>query len=137
MPRTWTSGGCNCRSSGSEREELAGTPGTKRSSNRSAGSSGLPAATHGGIFRTIRPVPYPGRTPHIFVAVFREGDEPYVTQLYVKGEPRNSTDFLFARIPPERRELVTAAFMPVSRGEAEREAVFDIVSAGRDGTPAG
>lgn len=88
-------------------------------------------------FRTIRPVPYPGRTPHIHVAVFREGEEPFVTQLYVRGEPRNDADFLFRRVPPEHRALVTAEFVPAKRGDAELEAVFDIVLAGRDGTPAG
>lgn len=86
-------------------------------------------------FRTIRPVPYPGRTPHIHMAVFRHGDEPFVTQLYVKDEPRNSSDFLFNRIPPERRELVVAEFRPAG-GEAELQAVFDIVLGGREGTPA-
>jgi protocatechuate 3,4-dioxygenase beta subunit len=32
-------------------------------------------------FRTIRPVPYPGRTPHIHVAVFPSDQPPFVTQL--------------------------------------------------------
>lgn len=50
-------------------------------------------------FRTIRPVPYPGRTPHIHVAVFPEGERPLVTQLYVAGEPLNDGDFLYRRIP--------------------------------------
>lgn len=88
-------------------------------------------------FRTIRPVPYPGRTPHIHMAVFQEGAEPFVTQLYVKGEPRNAGDFLFTRIPSERRALVMAEFVPAGSGGAELEADFDIVLAGRDGTPAG
>src|SRR5690606_26639932 len=34
-------------------------------------------------FRTIRPVPYPGRTPHIHLAVAVSGREPLVTQLYI------------------------------------------------------
>ncbi|BAU47540.1 intradiol ring-cleavage dioxygenase [Sulfurifustis variabilis] len=88
-------------------------------------------------FRTIRPVPYPGRTPHIHMAVFRGDAEPFVTQLYVKGEPRNAADFLFGRIPPDRRGLVMAEFVPVVGGDAELQAVFDVVLAGRDGTPAG
>jgi protocatechuate 3,4-dioxygenase beta subunit len=85
-------------------------------------------------FRTIRPVPYPGRTPHIHMAVFADGAEPFVTQLYVKGEPRNASDFLFTRIPPDRRELVMAEFAPATHGNAELEASFDIVLGG---TPAG
>jgi protocatechuate 3,4-dioxygenase beta subunit len=86
-------------------------------------------------FRTIRPVPYPGRTPHIHVAVFVDGEPPLVTQLYVAGEPLNDGDFLYRRIPAERRGLLTAGFLPVAGGEAELAATFDIVL-GRDGTPA-
>jgi protocatechuate 3,4-dioxygenase beta subunit len=85
-------------------------------------------------FRTIRPVPYPGRTPHIHVAVFLEGERPLVTQLYVAGEPLNDGDFLYRRIPAEQRGLVTTEFRPAG-GEAELAASFDIVL-GRDGTPA-
>ena len=86
-------------------------------------------------FRTIRPVAYPGRTPHIHVAVHLEWEPPFVTQLYVAGEPLNDGDFLYRRIPSERRSLVTAAFVPTGGGDAELAATFDIVL-GRDGTPA-
>jgi protocatechuate 3,4-dioxygenase beta subunit len=79
-------------------------------------------------FRTIRPVPYPGRTPHIHAAVFREGAEPFVTQIYVAGEPRNAEDFLFRRIPSEVRHLATAAFEAGPSGEAQR-ATFDFILA--------
>jgi protocatechuate 3,4-dioxygenase, beta subunit len=85
-------------------------------------------------FRTIRPVPYPGRTPHIHYAVFPEGAPVFTTQLYVEGEPLNAGDFLFNRIPVERRELVLASFVP-SSGEAELSAEFDLVLGGADGTP--
>ncbi|MEJ2575993.1 MAG: protocatechuate 3,4-dioxygenase [Gammaproteobacteria bacterium] len=78
-------------------------------------------------FRTIRPVPYPGRTPHIHAAVFREGERPFVTQIYVAGEAGNQEDFLFRRIPEELRRLVLADFAPGS--EAELSARFDFVLA--------
>lgn len=78
-------------------------------------------------FRTIRPVPYPGRTPHIHVAVFPEGTKPFVTQLYIADEPRNAEDFLFKRIPPDRRHLVLTQFKPVSGVEAEVAAEWDMV----------
>ncbi len=87
-------------------------------------------------FRTIRPVPYPGRTPHIHVAVFPVGGRPFVTQLYVEGESRNSGDFLFNRIPLERRELVLADFVASGAHGAELEARFDIIFDGSGGTPA-
>ena len=36
-------------------------------------------------FRTIKPVPYPGRTPHIHVGVSRNGHRVLTTQLFVNG----------------------------------------------------
>ncbi len=86
-------------------------------------------------FRTIRPVPYPGRTPHIHMAVFPTGAKPFVTQLYVKDEPRNAYDFLFNHVPAEQRHLVVADFVPAKNHEVELNADFDIVLGGTGGTP--
>ena len=86
-------------------------------------------------FRTIKPVQYPGRTPHIHVAVFPSGETPFVTQLYVRDDPRNEQDFLFNRVPVERRHLVTADFAPAARDDAELQARFDIILNRSDGTP--
>ncbi len=86
-------------------------------------------------FRTIRPVPYPGRTPHIHMAVFAPGAPPFVTQLYASGESLNAADFIFSRIPSERRHLVVADFVPADAGDAELMARFDIILGGADGTP--
>ena len=44
------------------------------------------------LFRTIKPVPYPGRTPHIHYAVKVKGRELFTTQCYIKGEPGNEKD---------------------------------------------
>src|SRR5436305_277554 len=41
-------------------------------------------------FRTIKPVPYPGRAPHIHYKVRRGGKELLTTQCYVKGHPGNA-----------------------------------------------
>jgi protocatechuate 3,4-dioxygenase beta subunit len=58
-------------------------------------------------FRTIRPVPYPGRTPHIHFAVKAPGRE-LVTQMYVAGEPLNERDGLYRSIrDPRQRAAVT------------------------------
>lgn len=78
-------------------------------------------------FRTIRPVPYPGRTPHIHFAVFPEGERPFVTQLYVRGEPLNARDGLFNDIPADRRELVLANFTPAQGAGAELMATFNVI----------
>lgn len=86
-------------------------------------------------FRTIRPVPYPGRTPHLHVAVFPGDEKPFVTQLYVRGDPRNQGDFLYNHIPEDRRQLVTADFVESGREDAALQAHFDIVLDRHDGTP--
>ena len=78
-------------------------------------------------FRTIRPQPYPGRTPHIHVAVFPANDEPFITQLYVADEPRNADDFLYQRVPEAQRRLVTAKFRPSAAVDAKLVADWDIV----------
>ncbi len=80
-------------------------------------------------FRTIRPVPYTGRTPHIHAAVFVGNKRPFVTQIYVAGEPLNQRDFLFQRVPEALRPLLLAEFVPVRDPVAVLSAKFDIVLA--------
>jgi protocatechuate 3,4-dioxygenase, beta subunit len=73
----------------------------------------------GYAFRTIRPVPYPGRTPHIHVAIVAPGREALVTQFYVAGEPLNQRDGLFnAMRDPRQREAVLLRLEPAERIEA-------------------
>ena len=80
-------------------------------------------------FRTIRPVPYPGRTPHIHFAVTARGFPTLTTQMYVAGEPGNDGDFVLRRIvDPEARAAVIVPLQPA--GDVETGAllgVFDIV----------
>lgn len=78
-------------------------------------------------FRTIRPVPYPGRTPHIHFAVFPHGGASFTTQLYVAGEAGNAADGLYRRIPLESRHLVTIEFLPAAGADTELRAACDIV----------
>ena len=80
-------------------------------------------------FRTIKPVPYPGRTPHIHVKVKRAGRDVLTTQCYVKGEPQNDRDGVLRGIRDARaRESVIVEFAPM-RGSRNGElaAKFDIV----------
>lgn len=72
-------------------------------------------------FRTLKPVPYPGRTPHIHVAVSGPGiDRPLVTQLYLKDHPLNVQDFLFNRLPAgPARDSVLVDFQPAPKVEAD------------------
>lgn len=80
-------------------------------------------------FRTIKPVPYPGRAPHIHFAVSGPGFEPLVTQLYVAGAPENATDFLLNGIPdPRLRQLLVVPFERLP-DRPELVARFDLVLA--------
>ena len=80
-------------------------------------------------FRTIKPVPYPGRTPHIHFKVNRGGKELLTTQCYVKGEPRNQKDGLYRSLrDAKQREALTVAFTRVKDSRiGELAARFDIV----------
>jgi len=81
------------------------------------------------LFRTIKPVPYPGRAPHIHVAVKRKGIGKFSTQCYVQGEPRNASDQVLAQLrDPRERALVIVPFAPLKGSRAgELAAKFDIV----------
>jgi len=49
-------------------------------------------------FRTIKPISYPGRTPHIHFAVTPPSGRSLITQMYVRGEPQNDRDRLLNSI---------------------------------------
>ena len=94
-----------------------------RTDGRDAGFQGrgrvLADADGAYAFRTIRPVAYPGRTPHIHVAVLAPGaGEGLVTQFYVAGEAANGRDFLFNRLDERSREAVLLRLVPAERIEA-------------------
>jgi protocatechuate 3,4-dioxygenase beta subunit len=77
-------------------------------------------------FRTLRPVPYTGRTPHIHYRVIAPGFDRLTTQLYVAEEAdRNTRDALYNRHTLEERALVTTAFREVRGGSVAAE--FNIV----------
>ncbi len=80
-------------------------------------------------FRTIKPVPYPGRTPHIHFKVRKGAKELLTTQCYVKGEPGNERDFVLRGIrDPRARASVIVDFAPVKGSRVgELAARFDIV----------
>lgn len=60
-------------------------------------------------FRTIKPVPYPGRTPHIHVKVKAENRE-LTTQFYIAGHPQNDADTLFRRLSRNDRKALEMQF---------------------------
>ncbi|MFZ0710397.1 MAG: protocatechuate 3,4-dioxygenase [Terrimicrobiaceae bacterium] len=80
-------------------------------------------------FRTIKPVPYPGRpAPHIHFLIKTKGREPWTTQLYIKGHPGNQRDGLYRSIgDAEAEEAVTVDFATVKESRiGELAARFDI-----------
>ncbi len=53
--------------------------------------------------RTIRPVPYPGRTPHIHLKLRHASFGELTTQLFVAGDAGNERDFLWRNVPAADR----------------------------------
>jgi protocatechuate 3,4-dioxygenase, beta subunit len=85
--------------------------------------------TGGYQFLTIKPVPYPGRTPHIHFAVSGRGFERFITQMYVAGEPGNDSDpvLMGVRDPAARARLIVALRPSPDVGLDGMSGVFDIV----------
>ena len=81
------------------------------------------------LFRTIKPVAYPGRTPHIHFAVKFKGRDKFTTQCYIQGEPQNERDGVLRGISDAKaRASVIVPFTPVKNSTAnELAAKFDIV----------
>lgn len=80
-------------------------------------------------FRTIKPVSYPGRTPHIHFMVKRQGQDKFTTQCYIKGYPQNERDFVFRGLKdPKEKDLLCVDFAPLKESKVgELAAAFDIV----------
>jgi protocatechuate 3,4-dioxygenase beta subunit len=80
-------------------------------------------------FRTVKPVPYPGRTPHIHFAVSKNGHRLWTTQLFVTGHEGNARDGIFQRIgDPKLQALVSSEFKPIPDSKiGELAASFDII----------
>jgi protocatechuate 3,4-dioxygenase, beta subunit len=80
-------------------------------------------------FRTVKPVAYPGRTPHIHFSIKQNGQERLTTQCYVKGDPGNARDSILQGIRDARaRDSVIVDFAPVPQSTiGELQARFDIV----------
>jgi len=80
-------------------------------------------------FRTIKPVPYPGRTPHIHFKVKTNGKEALTTQCYIKGFPENEKDGVFRGLRDAKaRDSVCVDFAPMKGSKiGELAANFNIV----------
>jgi protocatechuate 3,4-dioxygenase beta subunit len=65
-------------------------------------------------FRTIKPVPYPGRTPHIHVKLRHATFGEVTSQLFVAGEPGNARDGLWRRLSADDRSGLEMKLEPAA-----------------------
>jgi len=80
-------------------------------------------------FRTLKPVDYPGRTPHIHIAVSQGGKRIFTSQILIKDNPKNAKDGL-ARSVKDPKALATlmAEFKPLPKSKiGELTADFNVV----------
>lgn len=81
-------------------------------------------------FRTIRPVAYPGRTPHIHFKIEAKGKPALITQMYVDGDPGNARDGILNSLPERERASLLIKLEDADRLEPGALAgTFDIVMA--------
>ncbi len=62
--------------------------------------------------RTIRPVPYPGRTPHIHLTLRHASFGELTSQLFVAGDPGNPGDFLWRRLGAAQQQALAMMLQP-------------------------
>lgn len=118
-----------CDASGVYLHSKSGGPVEKRDKNFQGFGRFTTGSRGEYLFRTIKPVPYPGRTPHIHFGVKLKGREKWTTQCYIKGHPMNEKDGLWKSVKDARqREAITPEFAPMPGTKAgELVAKFDIV----------
>jgi protocatechuate 3,4-dioxygenase beta subunit len=78
----------------------------------------------GYVFRTIKPVTYPGRTPHIHVKLFDGATELLTSQFYIDGHPANQRDGLFRRLSRDEAAAVSMVFV---EADGQTEARVDVI----------
>ncbi len=74
-------------------------------------------------FRTLRPVAYSGRAPHIHAKIKLGGRDLLTTQLYVRGDADNARDGLWRRLSAEDRAAITSPYVVGSDGLTARYAL--------------
>ena len=80
-------------------------------------------------FRTVKPVAYPGRAPHIHIKVRKGSKEVLCSQILIAGNAQNANDGVFRSAGGLiERELLLAEFKPKKGSKiGELDAKFDIV----------
>ena len=78
--------------------------------------------------RTIKPVPYPGRTPHIHVKLRHPTFGELSSQLFVAGEAGNARDFLWRSLPAADREALEMKLLPADTDNGLRWQVRHVLT---------
>ena len=76
-------------------------------------------------FRTIRPAPYPGRTPHIHARISPGTGAALTTQIYMSDERANLDDGIFLSLSETDRMAAMAT--PERRSDSDWRATFDFI----------
>ena len=96
-------------------------PGRERRDHAFQGYGCMQADAQGRYqFRTLKPVAYPGRTPHIHLKAATANGGLLTSQFYIAGDPRNDADFVFrsAARDPRQRERIEMRLAPAPGLEA-------------------
>ena len=75
-------------------------------------------------FRTIIPVEYPGRTPHIHLKLLNESENVLTTQLYIQGHPLNKKDFLFKQMTKAEQNINSMKLIKNNSTEYETSTIL-------------
>jgi protocatechuate 3,4-dioxygenase beta subunit len=93
-------------------------PGDRNLAKRDAAFQGFGHAMSDGdgkfTFRTIVPVPYTGRTPHIHMKVKQDGRELLTTQFYRAGFAGNASDRVFRALGAAEQKAVSMVLNPTA-----------------------
>lgn len=83
-------------------------------------------------FRTIKPVPYPGRAPHIHFKLRGREVGEFTTQMFVAGEPLNERDFLYRALRDPQAQARMSVVLSAAQGGAPTmlQGTYDIVLGG-------
>ncbi|MEL7174599.1 MAG: hypothetical protein AAFV19_09645 [Pseudomonadota bacterium] len=76
-------------------------------------------------FRTILPVAYPGRAPHIHARIIRPGGQERTTEIYLLDAPGNARDWAYQSLG--KIGQAASSIDPVSDGGGDLWAGFNVV----------
>jgi len=76
------------------------------------------------FFRTLVPTEYPGRTPHIHMKLWREGQNVLTTQLYIHNHPQNESDFIFQRMSLTEQRINSMKLIPATNKNTSEYRTF-------------